>query len=263
MNRNSIKLISLIWIMSMAGYAIGSDAETAGLKIAMEADIRDTGFQDYTADVKMTLKNKQGDVSIRNMRYKVLEQQQDGDKSIVIFDTPKDIKGVAALTYSHKTTPDDQWLYIPELKRTKRIATVNKSGPFMGSEFAYEDISSEEVEKYNYKYIKDGTHNGEACFIVERYPVDPYSGYSKQIVWYDKSEYRIQKIEYYDRKNSLLKVRNNHDYRKYAGKYWRPDKSSMENLQTGKSTDIEWRSYKFRQGLNDNQFSVSGLKRLR
>ena len=258
-----IRYLGFLGLMVLSPILLAESNEEKGLLIAKEADKRDSGFLDYTADVIMTLKNRQGDVSVRHMFYKVLEQLQDGDKSIVVFEKPRDIKGVAALTYSHKVSPDDQWLYMPEIKRTKRIATVNKSGPFMGSEFAYEDISSEEVEKYTYQYVKEGEHEGMPCFIVERYPVDVHSGYSKQMVWYDKQEYRIMKIEYYDRKKTLLKVRINQDYQKYLDQYWRPGKSNMSNVQTGKTTNIKWRNYQFRQGLSENDFSVAALKRSR
>jgi len=130
----------------------------------------------------------------------------DGDKSMSIFDRPRDVKGTAMLTYSHALEPDNQWLYLPALKRVKRISSSNKSGPFMGSEVAYEDLSSQEVEKYSYKYLGDEVFDGHDCFIVERIPAYKYSGYKLQEVWYDKAEYRPLKIVYYDRKGALLKT---------------------------------------------------------
>ena len=136
----------------------GAFAETAGekgLAIAQEADRRDSGFGNYTNDVEMILKNKQGQESTRKIRSKTLEVADDGDKSLTIFDEPRDVQGTALLSFTHKEGPDDQWLYLPALKRVKRISSDNKSGPFMGSEFAYEDITSQEVDKYTYKYISD------------------------------------------------------------------------------------------------------------
>ncbi|MDX2456508.1 MAG: outer membrane lipoprotein-sorting protein, partial [Gammaproteobacteria bacterium] len=134
--------------------------EEKGLAIAQEADRRDSGFRNYTNDVQMILKNKQGQESVREIRSRTLEVDDDGDKSMTIFDQPRDIKGTALLSFTHKTGPDDQWLYLPALKRVKRIASDNKSGPFMGSEFAFEDITSQEVDKYTYKFIRDDTLNG-------------------------------------------------------------------------------------------------------
>ncbi|MDH5767078.1 MAG: outer membrane lipoprotein-sorting protein, partial [Gammaproteobacteria bacterium] len=173
--------------------------EQKGLEIATEADRRDTGYMDSTAQLSMVLKNKQGDTSIRKVRVKNLEVKNDGDKSMSIFDEPADVKGTAFLTYSHALKPDEQWLYLPSLKRVKRISSKNKSGPFMGSEFAYEDISSQEVNKYTYKYIKDETINNIDCFIIERYPAYEHSGYTRQVAWINKKEYRPEKIIFYDR----------------------------------------------------------------
>ena len=167
--------------------------EERGLEIAREVDNRDTGFKDQTAALIMELRNKRGDTSIRNVRVKTLEVKGDGDKSMSIFDKPADVKGTAFLTYSRALKPDDQWLYLPALKRVKRISSKNKSGPFMGSEFAYEDISSQEIEKYTYKYIKDEVINGIDCFVIERYPAYKYSGYKRQLVWINKLEYRPEK----------------------------------------------------------------------
>ena len=140
------------------------------------------------------------------MKNKTLEGTTDGDKSLIIFEKPRDVKGTATLTFTHKEGSDDQWLYLPAIKRVKRISSNNKSGPFMGSEFAYEDLSSQEVEKYNYKHLRDETFDGKDCYVVERIPMDKYSGYTKQVAWIDKAEYRALKIDFYDRKKSLLKT---------------------------------------------------------
>ena len=121
--------------------------EEKGLAIAQEDDNRDNGFQDFTASMVMVLKNRQGEESSRNIRNKTLEVENDGDKSLSIFERPRDVKGTALLNFTHKTGTDDQWLFLPALKRVKRISSANKSGSFMGSEFAFEDITSQEVEK--------------------------------------------------------------------------------------------------------------------
>jgi outer membrane lipoprotein-sorting protein len=235
-----------------------------GLEIARQADERDSGFQDYTVSMVMTLIDKQGRESMRELRYEVLEVKDDGDKSLAIFENPKDVKGTAFLTFSHKIGDDDQWLYLPALKRVKRISSRNKSGSFMGSEFAYEDIASQEVEKYTYKWIRDEVYKGKECFVIERYPVDKNnSGYTRQIVWIDKSEYRTLKVDYYDRKDSLLKTLTSKAYQRYLGKFWRADQMNMVNHQNGKSTKLVWSNYQFRVGLKDRDFNKNSLKRAR
>lgn len=157
-----------------------------GLEIAKERKLRDKGWQDSLASTEMILKNARGDTSIRQMRIKSLEVASDGDKGLTIFDEPRDVKGTAFLTHSHIEGADDQWLYLPALKRVKRISSRNKSGPFMGSEFSYEDLSSFEIGKYQFNYIKDEEIEGQLYFVVEQKPNDKRSGYTKQIVWLDK-----------------------------------------------------------------------------
>ncbi len=217
----------------------------------------------------MVLCNKHGQKSERLFRYHALEMvdqgtKTDGDKVLIIFDNPKDVKGTALLTYSHLQRDDDQWLYLPALKRVKRISAHNKSGSFVGSEFAYEDIATQEIDKYSYQWTGAQTYNDKPCFVVERHPVDKRnSGYIRQVVWYDQAEYRIQKIDYYDRKNALLKSLEFDNYNQYREQHWRPDRMLMVNHQNGKSTLLEWSKYQFRSGLKEQDFSKNSLKRAR
>ena len=257
----------LILTMSLLLLPLAAGAESPeekGLAIAREADRRDKGFGDFTANLLMVLKNRHGQESIRKIRIRTLEVEGDGDKGLSIFDNPRDVKGTAFLNFTHKVGDDDQWLYLPALKRVKRISSRNKSGSFMGSEFAYEDISSQEVEKYTYKWIRDEEYEGRKCFVLERYPVDKKnSGYTRQVVWIDKSEYRAWKTEFYDRKKSHLKTLTSKGYKKYLDKYWRADEMNMVNHQNGKSTRLAFSNYKFRLGLKDRDFSKASLKRAR
>ncbi len=260
-----VYILTLLMMLASANWqtALAQSAEEKGKEIAEEADRRDTGFGDSTSDLQMVLRNRHGQESNRELRNKTLEVDGDGDKTLVIFDKPRDVQGTAFLNYTHKDGPDDQWLYLPALKRVKRIASNNKSGPFMGSEFAYEDISSQEVEKFTYKYLKDETVDGADHFVVERYPTDPKSGYKRQIVWYDKAEYRLMKIEFYDRKDELLKTLTYSGYEQYLDKFWRASTMDMVNHQTGKSTTLTWSDFKFNTGLTDRDFDNNSLKRAR
>lgn len=258
-----MKSICLLILLSLSLNAAAQTPEEQGLEIAVEANRRDTGFHDSTTSMRMLLRNKQGDESLRDIRVKTLEQEDDGDKGLTIFDSPADVKGTAFLSFTHKSGPDDQWLYLPALKRVKRIASRNKSGPFMGSEFAFEDLSSQEVEKYTYKYLGDEPCGDMQCFILERDPIDPNSGYTRQVVTIDKAEYRTQKVIFYDRKNSLLKTLTFSDYKQFLERYWRAHTMFMDNHQTGKSTQLIWSDYQFKTGLEERDFNRNSLKRVR
>ena len=255
-----------LWLLTLLSLPINLPAQTAeerGLEIAVEADRRDTGFHDSQASMRMILRNKKGDESIREIRVRTLEQLDDGDKSLTIFDKPADVRGTNFLTFTHKTGPDDQWLYLPALKRVKRISSRNKSGPFMGSEFAYEDLSSQEIEKYTYKYLRDEACGELQCFVIERIPLDRYSGYTRELAWLDQQEYRPQKIVFYDRKNAKLKTLVYSNYQQYLEKYWRAHDMFMENHQTGKSTRLVWDEYSFQTGLKERDFDRNSLKRIK
>jgi len=232
--------------------------EERGLEIAKAAEQADLGFGSSSVDLKMTLKNKNGQTSERLLSTITLELTEDGDKSLNVFKSPKDVKGTSTLTFTHKVGSDDQWLYLPSIKRVKRISSSNKSGPFVGSEFAYEDLSSQEVEKYTYNFIEE---NGD-LLIVEQDPVDLKSGYTRRLVTYNKSKgYRIENVEFYDRKNSLLKTLNYSDYKLYKDKFWRASTFKMVNHQNNKETVLNFSDYNFDVNLTDDDFSQAALKR--
>jgi len=251
----------LLLALPLPETALAETPEEKGLAIAIEADKRDTGWKDQKSDLNMTLRNRQGQETERNIRNKQLEVLGDGDKSMSIFDSPRDVQGTAFLSYTHSKKPDDQWLFLPALKRVKRISSNNKSGPFMGSEFAYEDITSQEVDKYTYKWIKDEAVDGRDCFVLERYPTYEHSGYTRQVAWIDKEMYQPLKIDFYDRKGSLLKTLTFHDYKQYMDKYWRPGRMEMVNHITKKSTSLLWKNYQFGNGFTDRDFDQNSLKR--
>jgi len=269
LEHSNFKRRSVLLAMTMAAtFFVTSNSfamspQERGNEISQQVINNDSGWIDNTADMLMYLRNQQGDESIRELKIKTLEQLNDGDKSLTIFNQPRDVKGTAFLSFSHPVADDDQWLFLPALKRVKRISSSNKSGPFMGSEFAFEDLSSFEIEKYSYWYLGDETVNRLESFKVEQYPVDKNSGYTRRIVWVDKEEYRIHKIDFYDRKNTLLKTLNYTNYQHYLNKYWRADTMKMVNHQNGKTTELKWSNYAFKVGLDNSDFKKNALKRAR
>jgi hypothetical protein len=240
------------------GLTQAQNAQQRGLEIAKAAEKADLGFGSSSVELKMTLKNKNGQTSSRLLTTRTLELTEDGDKSLIVFNSPKDVKGTSTLTFTHKTVADDQWLYLPSIKRVKRISSNNKSGPFVGSEFAYEDLSSQEVEKYTYKFVEEKG----GLLIVEQQPVDPKSGYTRRIVAYNQAKgYRIESVEFYDRKNALLKTLTYSGYQVYKEKFWRADTFVMTNHQSNKETTLDFSNYNFEANLSEEDFSQVALQR--
>lgn len=235
--------------------------EEKGLAIAVETERRDTGFADTAASATMILRDQSGTETTRRFRMLTLEQTQDGDRTLAIFDKPADLAGTAVLTWSHALTADDQWLYLPALKRTKRIASKNKAAAFIGSEFAFEDLSSWEVKKFKYRWIKDEVLDGIDCFVVENVPAYEDSGYSRQVEWVDKALYQPRRLDYYDRDGALLKTMKFTGFKQYLGKHWRPSEQIVENHKTGKSTRLQWDNWRFKTGLTSADFSAEALGR--
>jgi outer membrane lipoprotein-sorting protein len=250
--------------MFLAGAAGPEAPEVKGRQIAQEADRRDRGWEDNATVMKMVLRNRNGDESVRELRRQALEMNEEGagDKSLITFDAPRDVAGTTLLSHTKILEPDDQWLFLPALSRVKRISSANKSGPFVGSEFAYEDLVSQEVDKYEYRFLREEVLDTQETFVVERYPRYENSGYAKQVVWWDQEEYRIQRIDFYDRKDTLLKTLVSHVYRQYQDRYWRPDRMSMVNHQNGKSTDLVFTEWMFGNGVADREFTPSRLRRM-
>ncbi len=255
--------LGIVFSLIVCQSVIAQTPAEKGLEIAKERKLRDLGWQDTIADMTMVLRNSQGQQTERKMRTKAIEVMNDGDKSLTIFDEPRDVQGTAFLNFSHATIPDDQWIFLPALKRVKRIASRNKSGPFMGSEYAYEDMTTFEVEKFTFSYVGDETYKNRSMYVVEQTPVDEFSGYTLQKVWVDQERYIPYKIEFYDKKKSLLKTLEFDEYTLYLDKYWRPLRTEMFNEQNGKSTELITHDIQFKTGLEDGDFDKNSLKRAR
>lgn len=241
----------------------GAQAEQVdkAVQVAQSADKAIRGYGDFTASLEMVLTNKKGESATRTMRVKNFEADADIEKSMILFETPKDLQGTGLLSYGKRTGTDEQWLYLPTVARVKQIAAKNKSGPFMGGEFAFEDLGSQYWEKYTYRYLREEQLDGLDCDVIERDPIDADSGYSREEVWIDKQHHLVRKTLFYDRKGTLLKTYTSSGFQQHNGFFWRPTEMLMVNQQTGKSTKLVWTNYQIKTGLTDADFSQNSLMR--
>lgn len=246
-----------------------SDAAEKGAAIAQASKDIDLGFGDSQAVMHMVLTNAHGDESTRELRMMTLERtgEDEGNWSLIVFDHPRDIEGTALLTHARILNPDDQWMYLPKLGRVKRISSANKSGPFMGSEFAFEDFTAQEPGKFSHLWLRDeacpAPMEAITCHVTERRPLYEKSGYTRQIVWTDAEDLQPRKIDYYDRKDALLKTLEMSAYEKYLEKYWRAKDLYMVNHVTGKKTRLTWDNFEFQTGLTEKDFDKSSLEHAR
>lgn len=243
---------------------ISSSFALTPFDIAQNVKKSSDGYESSKSHMEMILIDQAKNESKREMYSISLEDKEhngeDGDKSLMEFKTPLDVKGTKFLTHEKINKNNNQWLYLPALKRIKRITSKNKSGSFMGSEFSYEDISSREPSKYNYSQKYDEVElNGVKCYKFERYPKDKNSGYSKQILWVDKSRFVTLQIEFFDRKKELLKTGIYSGYKK-TGNTYRVGSIFMQNHQNYKSTRLNYLEDKIHLNLDESLFTKRYLR---
>lgn len=232
-----------------------------GHEIAIEARRRTTGFRDMSAVLRMTLRDKRGTERVRELTFATLEQGT-GNRTLVRFERPHDLRGTSLLTVEDGTGARDQWLYLPSLRRVRRIAGSGQAGSFMGSEFSYEDIGTMDPDQYEYRFVRTDSLQGRTAWVVERCPLGK-SQYRRQVVWFDQSAYRVLRIDFYDRDNSLLKTLTFGDFGLFEERFWIPGRMEMVNHQTGASTLLQWQEIAVAVGLDSRDFEPSRIARRR
>ncbi len=244
--------------------ADGMTPEQLGRAIFEEADARNSGYVDLEVELQMILRSPRGDATERSLRISQFEVPGDGDKMLVVFDTPADIRGTALLSHAHATKADDQWLFLPAIKRVKKVSSHDKSGSFVGSEFSYQDLSPLQLEKYRYRFIREDNIDGMACFVVERISTETNYQYAKEHFWIDREAFRVVRVDYFDHTDAQVKQLQALDFRLYDERFWRAGRMVMTNLRNRKSTELVWQDFAFNVGLDGTRdFSVNSLRRAR
>ena len=254
-----------------------TDPVVHGAQVADHADVYDRGWVDEVTRGRMTLFDAGGDSVERTFSRMVLEDADVGDKIIVRFLTPAEIKGVAALTHERSGDSDDNWLYLPANKAVRRISGANKTASFQGTEFTYEDLSNLEVAEYDWRFMDevDLERGGDSVpvYRVEARPNYKDTGYSRIVVHYHTETFRRERIDYYDKAGQHLKTLDSTEWEAHHGRFWRANLLEMVNHQTGKRTVLrQERSYvdlsKYpdprsgepRSNLDDSRFTTQSLQ---
>lgn len=259
-----LRLLAVALLLTLPPSSVlAEDAAAKGLAIARAAEARDAGYGDVEMVMTMTLRNKAGDEALRSLRSRARELDNGTEQSLIVFDAPRDVAGTALLTHEQREADDDRWLYLPALKRVKRIAGSGKTGAFMGSEFTFEDLGGQSVEKYDFTWLRDETMEGAPMHVLERRPRDQDSGYGRQIVWMDQTELRLQRVEFYDRRDQMLKTLRVDGFVAAEGGRWRPQRMTMVNHQNGKSTVLDFSDYRFGNGFDETDFDDRRLANVR
>ena len=254
----------LMLMLAVALPATAEDPVARGEALIAEAERRGAGYGDLRAVARMTIHNGRGSRAIRELDISILETEDGGSRSLTVVDEPRDVAGTASLTHTAGDGSTEQWLYLPALGRVKRIASSGRSGPFMGSEFTYEDFSAQPPENYDFRWLRDERLDGMDVHVIERRPKPGQSSaYDHQLVWMDTEHLRVHRVEYMSRRGELMKVLTVRGYEPYGEKYWRAERFVMRNELTGADTALEWRDIKMGVGLSPRDFDVNALKAAR
>lgn len=250
----------LLWASSYINPAYAQTAKLTGKDIILEVDNRPDG-DDRKSVMHMTLINKRG----RTRERTVLSYQKDygkDTKAIMLFQKPADVKGTSFLSweYNDPEKDDDRWLYLPALKKVRRISGSSKNDYFMGTDFTYDDLGGRSVDEDIHELLHEEEVDGVKCWVVESAPKDKDYMYSKVIRWIRQDSYVAAKAEYYDKMGLMMKILTISDVREQDG-FWTIFKMKMDNKQEKHKTILELEDMHYNTKVKDSMFKVSNLER--
>jgi len=259
-------------LFTLAAAAIGAAGALAprGAIAQTAAEIMQThrtrqATRDEEEHLLMKLVDKGGDVKQRKLVRYLLRGKDQLNKVLIRFSAPRDVEGTGMLTFEGPDGRDEQWLYLPSAKKTRRIAASGKKNKFMGTEFASEDLLPEAVALNRYTLAGEQTVDGQACWVVEAVPATERqaedSGYSKRKLWVRKDAYAIVKREFHDKRGRLEKIQHDRKLVVITGTVWRPGEVEMLNEQNGNRTILIVESRAVDKGLKEDLFTEAELLR--
>jgi outer membrane lipoprotein-sorting protein len=237
------------------------------IDIMNKVDTRDDG-DTLINDMSMVLIDKNKKIRKRSMKTYSKDYGKDS-KRLIFFITPADVKNTAFLTYDYyeSSKDDDQWLYLPALKKIKRIPSSDKSGSFMGSDFSYSDMTQKIIDDYKFKLIKESTLKNNKIWIIEAIPkkqktIDE-TGYKKSILFVRKDNYMLVRAIYYPAIGNKKKYFDTNNIEKIDG-IWIAKSTSMttkDGKTTLHKTVLNFSNFKVNSKINDNLFSTRRLQK--
>jgi outer membrane lipoprotein-sorting protein len=253
------KLFSWVILITLLTGAT-AQAQVTGLKIMENVYNRPTG-EDIESQLTMTLINSRGDRREREIKQ-FIKDFGDQEKKIMFFTAPADVRNTSFMSWSYtsEAKDDDQWIYLPALKKVKRISSDSKSDSFMGSDFTYDDLGDRHPSEDSHKILREESLKGEECYVVESIPLDENSAYSRMVSWIIKDKWIGLKREYYDEDEDLLKVLTVKSFDKIDG-YWVLLHFEMHNVQKDHTTRMELANVTIDHGIADSTFTERMMKR--
>jgi hypothetical protein len=220
------------------------------------------------ATIKMTSFGDKGETRERSIT--MATKLYDGgktEKRIYRFLSPADVQGTGVLVYDYENKPDDVWIYLPALRKTRRIVSSQRTQAFMGSEFSYGDLNIPALDEFNYTLVKEEPFAGETCWVVDAVPktkeIADAEGYSKKTYWVSKTKNAVVRGLLYDKDGKLLKEFLAQDIKLLdaKNKRYRAMRMEMVNKQNGRRSVFESQKVTFAPATKDEYFTTSYLER--
>ncbi len=233
-------------------------------KQIMQKVLSQTNWKDMTGDLIMTLTTSRGETRVRNMKFYSKKKNENESMMLIKIIAPADVRGTAFLTIEHQNRDDDRYLYLPALRRVKKITASGKGGNFMSSDFTYYDMGKPKLNDWTYKRLPDATVDGHPCFVVEARAASPKiakeTGYSKIVRWIRKDTFTTLKAVFYDRDGKKWKVLTVPEVQKING-VWFSTVMVMHDVQIDHTSKMEFKNLKINTGVPARFFTTRYLQR--
>lgn len=264
--KSTFALFQVVFILLCLSIAYSQETLTAR-RIA-DKSFEATKLAGSEAASTLTIIDSKGRERVRQIAQ-VTKLYDDGatEKRLIRFLAPADVKGTGLLTLDYKNKDDDLWLYLPALRKTRRIVSTEKAKSFMGSEFSYSDMTPPNIDDFNYKLLSESEIEGTPCYVIEMIPrsedIADENGFSKKISYIGKDDFVIRKAQYYDLNGELEKELTTGEIRLLdpENKKFRPMQLSMENIKNGRKSILIVNKIQFNPAVKDEYFTIRHLER--
>ncbi len=258
MNRLKILAVLLLTLgMVLPGMA---QQNLTALEIMEKVYNRPDG-DEMEANLTMILINSRGNKRVREIKQ-YIKDFGDVEKRIMFFLKPADVRNTSFMNWSYDdpNKDDDQWIYLPALKKVKRISSDSKGDYFMGSDFTYDDLGDRKPQEDNHKILREEVLDGEQCYVIESTPKDEDYMYSRTVTWIVKDKWIGLKKEFYDEDGEYLKTLRIKKYENIKG-FWIITETEMHNVQKDHTTIMKLSNIKIDEGIPANIFTERMMRR--
>ena len=250
-----VSISVLVPIFSWAAPSSKSSILTAD-QILKEVE-KNLDAKDESAKIVMTITEANG--ASKSREIEILRKSGATSKVMVKLQSPPDLRGTALLSVGAKGKPEEQWLYMPSSKQSRRIASSSSSSNFLDSEMSYEDMGAANEKKYSNKILRTETGAKGPVIIIESTLLSGPSSYGKMQTWVASETHLPLRIDYFDKKGVLFKTTEMSDYKKFKDSIWRAQEVVVKNVQNHRSTQLQLKNLAVNEGINDSLFTVNAM----